>query len=418
MAPRPRALLWYFRATLVAFALAALTGVLFRGVQAWRWDLGLDLGHVRHAHSHLMFFGWLTPALLALSASRAASLAGRPISRAVGRVLGITLVLGIAIHPLFLRFGYDTVAIGPARLPIAAVVSGLAVLAWYAYVALWARETRRIPRTTALRAWDLALALLVMSTLAVWPLALLRPLGLDAERWMPVLVHAFLDPFSEGFFVLAVLGLAHAERGTGSARRWALWLLFACAPLTFPLAIAGSALPSSLRWIASAASIGWGIGLLAQLELLAHRAPWPWRIPLAAGAVAACAKIAVGLTPWIDWSAMMGMRLLYLHALLFGLVSLGVLGAARGLLGARAVPLLALVQCAALALIASLVPMSELWPRAWSGHWPLDVAALVAILAAFCVTANALASLVHGSGGAHAQHSPSRGDLHRSARFG
>ncbi|MCS6826625.1 MAG: hypothetical protein NZ553_08445, partial [Caldilinea sp.] len=51
---------------LAALTLAAWTGVLMRfgmiyGMPAWAQNFGA----VRHAHSHLMYFGWVTLALMA-----------------------------------------------------------------------------------------------------------------------------------------------------------------------------------------------------------------------------------------------------------------------------------------------------------------------------------------------------------------
>lgn len=385
------ALLPYFRATLAALALAALTAMLLRGALVWGWDLGASLVNVRHAHSHTMFFAWITPALLLLVVAREAAARGRRVSRGVVHAIGAALLLGALTHPLFLRFGYSSVEVLGARLPLAAIVSGLAVLSWYAFVALFARESRGAPRTGATLAWRLALGVLVVSTLAVWPLALLRPLGLDAARWAPVLSHAFLDPFSEGFLVLAVLGLAHAEARPERPLRAALVAIAIAAPLSFPMGLAREALPAEARALAAVASVVWGVALLAQVSTLA-RGPLGrasrWRVPLALGALAAVAKIAAGALPWIDWASLFGLRLLYLHALLLGFATLGTLAAARAILGPRGAPLLSAVQASAILVIASLVPLSELWPGAWSGRWTGAFAAASALVAAVVLAAS------------------------------
>lgn len=383
-----------FHVSLFALALASLTGLFFRGAQAWGWDLGASLVNVRHAHSHLMFFGWVTPALLLLMAQSRAKLARRAISRSTLVTLGVALLLGLTTHPLFLRFGYEPVAIGGARLPLAAIACGLAVLAWYAFAFVWWRERRGVPRTGATIAWDLALVVLVISTLAVWPLSVLRPLGLDPSRWIPILLHAFLDPFSEGWLVLALLGLAHAEL-SAPARSPALIVLAVTAPLAFAFGVPRGLLPEGMLIVAHIASIFWAVALLAQLDALRRGArSWRWRVPLALGALAAGAKIVAGFTPFIHWSAAHGMRLLYLHVLLFGFVSLGVLGAARAALGARAVAALPMIQVAALAVIASLLPLSEAWPAAATGPWAAVLAALIAGAAAGIVVASLAASVI------------------------
>lgn len=377
----------WLRATLAALALASVTGALLRGALAFGWDLGASLVHVRHAHSHAMYFAWVTPAIFLLMARRAGAL-----SRPVVHAIGAALLLGAITHPLFLRFGYSSVAIGDARLPLAAIACGLAVLAWYAYVALFARRTRGRSGDGALLAWRLALGVLVLSTLAVWPLSLLRPLGLDAARWAPVLSHAFLDPFSEGFMVLGVLGLAQAVL-QAEGRRWPLFLIAASAPFTFPLGVSRELLPPWMFWIASAASIGWALGLLAELRVLFRSALGrrAWRVPLAFGVLAGAAKLIAGVTPWIDWSAMPGLRLVYLHVLLLGFVSLGIFAAARAVFArVRALPA---VQAAASLVCASLIPLSELWPSAWAGRWTAHAAAIAAFGAAIALTLGAILAL-------------------------
>src|SRR5690606_37795626 len=120
---------------------------------------------------------------------------------------------------------------------------------------------------------------------------------------------------------------------------------------------------------------------------------WRWRVPLALGALAALGKLAAGLTPFVDWSATHGLRLVYLHALLFGFVSLGALGAARFILGARAVPALQLIHVTALATIASLLPLSEAWPERIAGGWSAGLAASVAAVASMIFLASFAASL-------------------------
>lgn len=395
MTQASRPLIPYFHATLFALALAALTGLLFRGALAWGWDIGASLVNVRHAHSHLMFFGWVTPALFLLMAQSRARLAGRPVSRASRVTLGVAIALGMLTHPLFLRYGYQPVAIGSARLPLAAIACGLAVLAWYAFAIVWWRERRGVPRTAATTAWSLALAVLVVSTFAVWPLSVLRPLGLEPAAWTPILLHAFLDPFSEGWLVLALLGLAHAALG-GPARRPALFVLAVTAPLAFGLGVPRGLLPRGLHIVADLASMAWAVALLIQLDALrrSERArAWAWRVPLMLGALAAGGKLVAGLTPFVDWSAAHGMRLLYLHVLLFGFVSLGVLAAARAMLGARAVAALPMIQVGALAVIASLLPLTEAWPAAAAGRWAAVLAALIAAGAAATFLASFIASV-------------------------
>ena len=67
---------WAWQGALAFFVLAGLTGVLFRFGVAEGVTFGFNLGYIRHAHSHTMYFGWVTPALMALIASRLPELGG------------------------------------------------------------------------------------------------------------------------------------------------------------------------------------------------------------------------------------------------------------------------------------------------------------------------------------------------------
>ncbi len=378
VADRSQALTPFFVASLSCLAIAAVTGALLRGGLALGWDLGLPLGNLRHAHSHLMLFGWATPALMLLMAHAQAGRRGGRVPRSVGHVLGAALLLAIVTHLLFSRFGYAPVAVSDARVPLAAVASGLVVLTWYAFAAQWWRGRGEAPRGTAWLAWDLALGVLLVASLATWALPALRPLGLDAARWTPILVHAFLDPFSEGWLVLAVLGLAHAARGTDAGGGGALVALALLAPLAAPLGVPRALVPDAVRAVASVAAVGWGAALLIQVAALARGAPAGWAAPLALGGAAAVAKIVAGATPWVAWSGLHGLRVLYLHALMFGFVTLGVLVAARGALGARAVVGHGAMRIGVVALLATLVPLSELWPAGAGGAWAPRAATAVA----------------------------------------
>ena len=70
--------------SLGALVIAAWTGVLMRfgmvyGFPGWAQNFGA----IRHAHSHLMYFGWVTLALMAMIWQRLPALTGRPLPRGV-----------------------------------------------------------------------------------------------------------------------------------------------------------------------------------------------------------------------------------------------------------------------------------------------------------------------------------------------
>ncbi|MEZ4710446.1 MAG: hypothetical protein R3A44_24805 [Caldilineaceae bacterium] len=72
----------YSTISLLSLALAAGTGVLLRfglvmGMPAW----ASNYGAIRHAHSHLMYFGWVTLGLMALIWRGLPGLTGRPLPK-------------------------------------------------------------------------------------------------------------------------------------------------------------------------------------------------------------------------------------------------------------------------------------------------------------------------------------------------
>ncbi|MFN3929391.1 MAG: hypothetical protein ACK4OK_07135, partial [Thermoflexus sp.] len=133
------------------FALAAATGALFRYGMVAGLPEGLSLGNIRHAHSHLMYFGWVTPALMVMIARH---LWGDRIPRGMAWVIRITLLLGLVAYVPFLLYGYQPVEWAGKRLPLATMAAGLNILAWYAYGGAYFCLSRRIPHP-ARRWWDL-----------------------------------------------------------------------------------------------------------------------------------------------------------------------------------------------------------------------------------------------------------------------
>lgn len=64
---------WF--SALGVFVLAGLTGAFMRFGLIYGFPWGLQYANIRHAHSHTMYFGWVTPALMALIAALRCDLA-------------------------------------------------------------------------------------------------------------------------------------------------------------------------------------------------------------------------------------------------------------------------------------------------------------------------------------------------------
>ncbi len=364
-------------AALACFILAAATGSLLRFGMRAGYPAGLQMVNIRHAHSHLMYFGWVTPALMALII---AWLPGSP-SRWLRRVLvGIVIAALLAYVP-FLFFGYRPAAIGDLTLPLSTMLAGVNVILWYGFLLAYRRAAKGLVRYPWLRLWDAALAFLVLASLGAWGLALATILGLSSPTWSQAFSHLFLDLFADGWLVLGVLGLAYVtmpEAATRPQARWGETLVIAGLPLTFLLSMPASALPGPVRLIAGLSGALVAFGLLAHLWALAPVA-WRqarlWLAPLAFLALKAAGELVMSLPAGALWANRAGLRIPYLHWLLLGFATLALVAAAQQRWGKAVTPARSWFVASVFVLQLSLIPLTSLWPSTWGGVWRLDFAA-------------------------------------------
>lgn len=371
---------------LLCFAIAATSGALLRFGMIYGLPQGLHLHHLRHAHSHLMYFGWATPAFVALMLATVARVTGRPLHRNAGRVLGLIFVVAILAFVAFILYGYQPVTVGQARIPLATVTAGLNVLAWYVFVALYWRSARGAPRSMTLRLWDAALIFMILASLGAWGLALVTALGIESAVLSLGLTHLFLDLFADGWFLLALLGVALLSFPEAAARRAAHVgenLLVIGLPLTFLLSLPSGSLPVAVRFLAAISGALAGLGLFAFLYALAatiwdgRERPdkWLWNAALFFLGLKAVAFLVVSLPAGAVWTLSMGLRISYLHWLLLGGVTVGLLAGARACWGREAAPFWRLMLLTIGLLIISLIPLTRLWPSGMGGRWILEFAA-------------------------------------------
>lgn len=391
-----RSMVWVWAAALTCFVLAALTGAWYRLAIISGSTLGFSLTNIRHAHSHLMYFGWITPVLMA------AVVSFRPgvfEMRFVDRVIGATLMAAAASYPMFLIFGYSLISIGSAEMPLAVIVSSLNMVAWYAFTWHYVKRTRGLERDRGLLLFDLALTFLVLSTIGAWALALLKPLGVQSDVWSSALTHIFLDLFSEGWFVLGILAMMYSmARPRLRSGHWSMWLICAGLPVTFALGMPRALVPQSLATLAATGSLLVGVGLLANVVILLRLTPerlprWMWLLPLALLGAKSISQIIVAATPGIWWTSIPGLRILYLHVMLLGFASLATIAVARCLWGRTWTRFAAPFAVAVFLLLVSLVLLTPLVPEAWQGRWTFEVAAFVAPMPGMVVAAMLFAGL-------------------------
>ena len=198
-----------------ALVLAVWTGVLMRfgmiyGFPAWAQNFGA----IRHAHSHLMYFGWVTLALMALIWDALPRLTGRALPRGVGVQMALTAGMAFLSFPAFWANGYGLTTIGTARLPLGSMMATYNGLTWFLFLALYIRATRGLAvRPLAMQLWDWALALLMLASLGAVGLVTLVMARIDQPLLQQLFLHQFLDLFAVGWFTLALLGVIWAQVG-------------------------------------------------------------------------------------------------------------------------------------------------------------------------------------------------------------
>ena len=381
---RRKTIPWIWPTALALFVLAGLTGSLLRYGQLRGLPAGLFLVNVRHAHSHLMYFGWATPALMGLIVVWLPGLTGRPVSRRFRWAMGAAVIAALFAYTPFLLFGYQSAEISGSRLPISVLAATLNVLAWYAYAFLYFKATWGVNRVRALRFWDAAMIFMILASFGAWGVAIVGRLGIEDPFWSLAMTHLFLDVFSEGWFALAMLGLVYAsyQPAYDSPARWGEQLIVIGLPVMFLLAMPVNLVPGGLRAIAGIGGLLVGAGLLLTVAGL-----WPavsggansWRVPLALLAVKAIIGLGMILPATALWAQQNGLRIFYLHTLLLGFITLGLVVAAREMWGRAAVAGERWLVVAILVLLLSLLPLTGLWPAALSGRWALQAAAVVSL---------------------------------------
>ncbi len=383
--------LWMASAWL--FVAGAVAGVCFRWGMVASFPDGWDAGNIRHGHSHLMLMGWATPALMALMGARWPAQGGRNSERAVCLVGWIAWGLALASFPAFLLYGYQSVAIGSAELPIAAILSGLAILAWYGFAVVYFRANRGVERTAAMRLWDLAVAALVISSIGAWAVAGLMIADVDSVLWEAATVHFFVDLFGGGWLVLGLVGVlrSHVELEDSTNERIGRILVGGAVALVFLVGLPREYTPTVWPLLGSAAAgfVAAGLALIAQ-RIWAEQGRWSRRV-LVFLAIKVVMLAAVAIPPLAEWGLGAGLRLFYLHIALVGFVTLGLVAMAARQWGEQTVGSLQAWLAAVVVLLATMLPLTGLWPRELAGQWVHQVAL---VGSAFAVLATGAACMV------------------------
>lgn len=322
----------YLSVALFALTVAAATGALLRFGLGWGMpDWAINYTAIRHAHSHLMYFGWATLGLMALIWRSLGHYTGRGLPQGVHWQMGLSAFLALLSFPAFWANGYGLTRIGAFSLPLGSIVALLNAFTWFHFAWLYRRESRGLAfRSPAVQLWDWAILLLLLSSGGALGLIVLVLTGAQSLFLQQVFLHLFLDLFAVGWFTLALLGLLWARTGQQSALPG--WLpifplALAIAP-TFFLGIPPGLVPKPLFWAAAAANavaallLFWHIGAIWQRrERLTPLA----RFGLAMLAVHGLIALVL-LWPGVwEWSGQTQLRVYFLHNFLLGWLSSGLL---------------------------------------------------------------------------------------------
>lgn len=387
--------LW--RAALACFVIAGASGALLRFGFLYGLPRGIDASHLRHAHSHLMYFSWATPAIAALMI--AALDRARRALRAAGWA---ALILGAAAYPFFLVAGYGPVPVGGRSLPLASITSGLNTFAWYALGTAHFAAHRGRRRTPALGLLDAAVLGLWLSTVGAWGRAVMQFSGAGDGRLGDLFVQLFPGAFSHGWLILAPLGLALAAfepaggredtredmgdaAAAGRGRRAAFWLLLAGLPgasLAGAVGADAGAFSPPVTALLGASALSFVAGAAWHGRLLAARVAaekrWEWAPFLACLALTLVMLAAAAFPAAAAWGIRAGLRVFYLHVLALGVASAGLVTAACQRWGREAAPSPRAFSAAVLALLAGVASLSPLWADP-AGAWPRAFAAYTSL---------------------------------------
>ncbi|HUF07705.1 MAG TPA: hypothetical protein VMO47_00170, partial [Rhodothermales bacterium] len=300
----------------------------------------------------------------------------------------LAFLTALVAYVPFLLFGYAPATFGAARLPLSMIAAGANVLAWYWFVALYLRARRVDAPSIAVRLFDLAVFFLVLATLGAWGLSGMQLVGHDDVALRMALTHVFLDIFSEGWFVLGVLGLAASEVNlTGKSAAWGVRMAALGIPFTFALGMPSSMVSPLFGLLSSLGGIAVAIGLVLiavpMYRQLGNASStgvrWMWRFAIAALVIKAVAEGVVSIAPDANWAAMPHLRIIYLHVVLLGFVSVGLVAAAHSAWGESATRGRTAFTISIAALLIFLLPYMPIWPLAWRGVWLLWVTAALAL---------------------------------------
>lgn len=319
--------------SLGSFILAALIGFLYRMGMIYPLSDSLDLVNIRHAHSHLMFFNWVSPLIMAWMVTVLSRNSGRKINHAPYKACLYTMVsLGFLSYPFFLLHGYSSIPVGSADLPVAAMISGLIMFTWYWFAWFYYndRKQSKDPFPVSLSIFDGALTALLISSLGAWGVSIFQFGGMHNPLYSSALTHFFLAVFTEGWAVMGIFGIVWSQLSIQDPSVNSGWLwqpILLGSMLIFPLGLTESLVTPLMLYSAKAGLILIVISLSLHFYFFAASIQFigfVWRSVLGLiGLKILFQSFAILLFDF--WLGEHNLHILYLHILLLGIVSISLI---------------------------------------------------------------------------------------------
>lgn len=376
-----------------SFLAAATSGVWLR-YGFWNgFPNDLIFVNVRHAHSHLMFYSWVTPAgmllLFKLVKHRGGDDAGKWI-------VPVGVLLGFLSFVPFMLSGYASTPIFNIRLPLSMILSGFVVLSWWVFGLFYFLNSHRIKRDVTQRYIDFALGLLLFSSLGAFSLAFAAngafPAGLTQA-----LVDFFIGLFSEGWLVLLVLifALVRLQHQMSPGLQRVLVWAAAVFSISLPVRDGGKVLEvlgyTWLQPLTTTAQFLSGLTLFGMALVTAWYAQkYTLKIlPLLFIGIKGIIDIGLAFPELQLWFDRNHLKVLMLHAYLLGAVSFALFLAARQPLmyGAKSLPRPHWFLVGIFLLLGSLVLLTGYAPSFFPAAWirPATIIGSIAPIAGYAL---------------------------------
>lgn len=343
-----------------------------------------SLANIRHAHSHLMFFGWagLMPLFL-ISKFFQFQNTSATISKWSLRSI---FILSLLTYPSFLMWGYKPVAIGDSNIPISAILSGFVMIGWYMFIFSFYKHQQK--SNSYKNEWlSSALIALFLSSLGAWGVGLVGIIGVESLFISKALTHTFLSVFTEGWILLFILGfLAHQINLKNSdftiPPNIIIWMILVGAPLSFAFGMAEHTNASFIMLWARFGSLLMSLALIMFLiELLKakDRISTIYILPIFFLFIKALTQLSIAAFGFHHLTSDPTLRVLYLHILLLGAFTLLISSYIVKAYQIKTVYYHILSASVALTILSLILP-TPLRPLSWGGVWIYDALAIGALL--------------------------------------